>query len=91
MIYPVITVNPDCTQINHAHIELRVQGWQIMLRRFLVIATEILENQLLFALNEYPRYPARILYDYSGDSTLGKNSLDDPRNQLYTIKDWLFY
>ena len=91
VIYPVTTVSPDCTQVNHCHIELRVQDWQVMLRRCLVTATEILENQLLFALNEYPRYPARILHDHSGDSTPGKSFLDDPRNQLHAVKDWLFH
>ncbi len=89
--HPVTTLNDDCTVINHLHIELRLQDWRSALKQLLEKATDILESSLLFDQGEAPRFPVEVLKDNPGDRWPARCFLDDPRNDLHAVQDWLFH
>ena len=88
--HPVITINNDCTQISHRAITLGIEAWREGLRAMLVSASELLKNTLLLGLDEAPHYPVSMLVDNPSDLRPGKSFLDDPRNELHAVQDWLF-
>lgn len=88
--HPVTTINADCTQVNHLGIELNIDSWRGALRELLGSADDLLAETLLLGLKEVPIYPVSTLYDTPSDTRPGKSFLDDYRNRLYTVDDWLF-
>ena len=88
--HPVTTLNEDCTIIIHQDVILHVSHWRKGLHQLLDSATEGLENELLLNLHEAPRYPLSILHDNVSDLRPGKCFLNDSRNQLHAVNDWLF-
>ena len=53
-------------------------------------ASQLLEEKLLLGRHEAPYYSIRNLVDDFSNSTPGKCFLDDPRNDLYVVKDWIW-
>ena len=88
--HSVTTINDDCTQINHATVNLNIEIWREGLRTMLDAAREILKNTLLLGLGEAPRFPMDTLIDNPSNLQPGANFIDNPRNGLNVVKDWLF-
>lgn len=84
------TLNEDCTIVTHQDIILHVDHWREELHQLLVSATKELDNELLLNLHETPRYSLSMLHDNVSDLRPGKCFLDDPRNRLHAVNDWLF-
>ena len=74
-------------QVNHANIELRLPTWRHALRTLLSEAADLLDNSLLFGLKGLANYLIKSLQDNIAKLRPRLCFLDDPRNQLYTVKD----
>ena len=88
--HPVTTINAACTQVTHLGIELEVPAWQRALQDLLGSAEALLRESLLLDLPEVPKYDVARLVDTSSDSCPGKSFLDDHRNGLHAVDDYLF-
>ena len=88
--HSIIMINDDCTQINHRTITLSIETWREELRAMLVSISEFLKNILLLNLNEVFHYSIIMLIDDSNDLRFEKNFLDDLKNELHAIQNWLF-
>ena len=88
--HPITSMNEDCTQITHATITLDVEKWRMSIPMMLDSAGRLLEDTLLLGLHEAPHYSVGHLVDDFSDNTPGKSFLDDPRNNLHAVKDWLW-
>jgi len=78
-------------QVSHPNVELKLDDWRDALESTLASATQTLEEELLFDLGEAPQYPIQNLTDTASDMVPGHSFLDDPRNQLHAVRDWLFH
>ena len=87
----VITINDDCTQINHQTIIMSIKIWRDELRSMLDSINEILENSLLLKFNKVSHYVVFMLIDNSINLRLEKNFLNDLKNELHAIQNWLFW
>jgi len=90
VLHPVTTVDENCTQINHRSVQLNLETWRQGLRALLTSAHQICEDTLLLNLHEAPEHHVENLMDTPGDLRPGKCFLDDPRNDLQTMQNWLF-
>lgn len=88
--HPTTTVTDDCMQVNHGPVELKLEAWRLALQSTLQHATEVFEDSLLLAIPDAPRYPVSTLCDNTSDLKPGHSFLQDPRNRLDAVKDWLF-
>ena len=88
--HPHTTVTQDCMQINHGPLELRLDSWRSFLQQLLAEASLILEEELLLAVKELPRYPIAALHDDPTQTQPGKSFLDNPRNDSILQRDALF-
>ena len=88
--HSIITINDDCTQINHRTITLSIEIWREELRAMFVSINKFLKNILLLSLNEISHYSINMLIDNSNDLRFEKSFLDDLKNELYAIQNWLF-
>ena len=84
---PVTTLTDDCMVVNHADVELRLPQWRKALETLLREAANILNDTLLFGLQGLADYPVESLHDNMAERRPGLSFLDDPRNQLHTVRD----
>ena len=54
------------------------------------MASELLRDELLFGLDDVPHYSIAPLVDSPTDLRPGQSFLDDFRNELHAVRDWLF-
>jgi len=73
--------------VNHADVELRLPQWREALETLLHEAAKCLNDTLLFGLQGLAGYPVESLHDNMAERRPGRSFLDDPRNQLSTVKD----
>lgn len=85
-----MTINAACTQVTYLGIKLEVPVWQQALQGLLGSAETLLHGSLFFNLLEVPTYDIARLVDTSSDSYPGISFLDNHRNRLYTVDNYLF-
>lgn len=88
--HPITTVNDDCTLVLHRNAEFDVQKWRTSIRQMLIIATTICDEELLFNLNDLPKFSLKQLIDNFVDLRPGHSFLTEPRNALQAIQNSLF-
>ncbi|KAL8689011.1 MAG: hypothetical protein Q9218_005217, partial [Villophora microphyllina] len=88
--HPVTTMNADCTQVTHLGIELSIGSWRQALQDLYQAAETVLQEDLLLDLPEVPVYSVASMVDTPSDNRPGKCFLDDPRNRLHAVEDFLF-
>lgn len=88
--HPVTTLNEDCTRVCHLQIDLSLDSWRFALQNTVIQANKILDSSLLFNLKEAPLFPVSLLQDSPSNHLPGQSFLDDPRNNLSDMRDWLF-
>ena len=88
--HSIIIVNEDCTLINHKNVEFHVATWRHDLHAMLESINQICEKTLLFNLHETSKFRVDDLIDNLVDIKSKKFFFDESRNDLDTIRDWLF-
>lgn len=74
-------------QVNHADIELRLPAWRHVLRDLLSQASDTLNRDLLFDIDDLVDRPVHSLRDNIAELRPGLSFLDDPRNGLHVIQN----
>ena len=72
------------------HIDLSLDCWRSALQNVVRQAGDILDSNLLLGLEDLPFFPLTLLHDLPSNHSPGQSFLNDPRNNLGDVKDWLF-
>ena len=88
--HSIIIINVDCMQISHQNVNLNLTQWRQNISAMIHSINVILENDLLLNLHETSLYSVSNLIDNYFDNKFDKFFLDDSRNQLNAIRDWLY-
>ena len=86
----VTTLNDNCTRVSHMQIDLSLDCWRSALQNVLRQAGDILDSNLLLGVEEVPLFLLTCLHDSPSNHSPGQSFLNDSRNNLGEIKDWLF-
>jgi hypothetical protein len=90
MRHSIITISENCMQITHQIVILRMTSWRQNIIFMIDFVNKFLKNILFFDQHDASLYSINSLIDNYVDNKSDKSFLDELKNQLNVVKNWLY-